>query len=79
MRTTDADYLYMAFVQLLHAMEYLDIADNYCDSAWNKMDDTSVIPDSTAAQAQDYQDAILAARKEIGNRLNTWNRGNYEE
>lgn len=79
MRIREQDHLYMSFVQLLHAMEYLEIADQYASSALRIMEDTYPYPDSPAAQAIDYQDAILAARKEIGNRLNTWNSGNYEE
>lgn len=79
MRIREQDYLYMSFVQLLHAMEYLEIANSYATSALNIMTDTHPYPDSTAAQAMDYQDAIDAARREIGNRLNTWNSGNYEE
>lgn len=79
MRTNEQDHLYMSFVQLLHAMEYLQMADQYAANALRIMEDTHPYPDSPAAQAIDYQDAILAARKEIGNRLNTWNKGCYEE
>ena len=79
MRITEQDCLYMSFVQLLHAMEYLEIANTYATRALNRIDDPHPYPDSVAAQAMDYQDAINAARREIGNRLNTWNSGNYEE
>jgi hypothetical protein len=36
-------------------------------------------PDSQDARAWDYLEAICEARKALGHRLNTWDKGDYDE
>jgi hypothetical protein len=76
---SDDDYLWMAAEQLRHALSYLRSAEAYTGKAWAEMSSHQVLPDSPAARAQDYDDAIDEARRVIGNRLNTWDNGDYVE
>jgi hypothetical protein len=36
-------------------------------------------PDSQDARAWDYLDAIREAQRALGHRLNTWDKGDYDE
>jgi hypothetical protein len=78
-KASGEDFLWMASEQLRHALAYLRAAEGYVGKAWAVMEDQRVLPDSPGAWAQDYDDAIGEARRAIGNRLNTWNYGNFEE
>lgn len=72
-------YLDAASKNLEIAMEYLDIARHRIDMAFGGYDPGYPTPDSFDSMAWDYLDAITIAEREIGNRLNTWNEGDYSE
>ncbi len=77
--TKERTYLNVASKNLELALEYLDIADKRISQAFDYDDPGYPYPDSNAAMAWDYWDAIREARKALGHRLNTWNKGDYDE
>lgn len=69
----------MASMNMRHAMSCLVEASDYVSMAFDRFEPDYPAPDSLDARAIDYQDAISAAMREIGFRLNTWNDGDYFE
>lgn len=80
MRVTNVDYhLTVAAYHLEEALENLHLAENRVCAAFDGDEPGYPTPDSRAARAWDYLDAIDKARRVIGNRLNTWDDGDFDE
>ena len=69
----------MAAKYMTEAMSCLVEASDYVSMAFDRFEPDYPAPDSLDARAIDYQDAINAAMREVGFRLNTWNDGDYFE
>lgn len=72
-------YLDAAAQNLKIALMYLDTAYKRIEQAYKGNEPGYPYADSDDARAWDYLDAIGEARKVIGNRLNTWDDGDYDE
>lgn len=79
MSTSQEKYLDAAAQNLKIAIMYLNTAYKHIDRAYKGNDPGYPAPDSQDARAWDYIDAIVVASKAIGNRLNTWDDGDYDE
>jgi hypothetical protein len=69
----------MAAKNMNNAMFCLTQAADYISMAFDRFEPDYPAPDSLDARAIDYQDAISAAMREVGFRLNTWDGGDYFE
>lgn len=72
-------YLDNAAKYLVQALKNLDWAYESIDTAYDGYEPGYPYADSLDARAWDYLDAIGKARRVIGNRLNTWDNGDYDE
>jgi hypothetical protein len=72
-------YLDACAQNLVIVLEILDLAAQRITQAYDGNLPGEPTPDSANARAWDYADAIVEARKAIGNRLNTWDKGDYDE
>lgn len=77
--SNESVYLDAAAKNLMIALQYLDTAYERIDQAYKGYEPGYPYADSDDARAWDYLDAIGKARRVIGNRLNTWDDGDYEE
>ena len=77
----DSEFLLVnaAAKKLVAAMQNLDTAYLLIDTAFDGNDPGYPYPNSVDARAWDYLDAIDEAKRIIGNRLNTWDEGEYDE
>jgi hypothetical protein len=74
----DKVYLNNAAVYLAAAIKQLEFAKSYVDAAFDDGPGYPA-PDSQDARAWDYLDAIREAQRALGHRLNTWDKGDYDE
>lgn len=72
-------YLDNAAMYLAAALKQLEFAEASISEAFDGYDPGYPSPDTQDARAWDYLDAIHEAEKAIGHRLNTWDKGNYDE
>lgn len=72
-------YISLASVNMQSAYRWLEIAYEHIEKAFDGNEPGYPAPDSPDARAWDYLDAIGEAQRAIGNRLNTWDDGDYDE
>ena len=72
-------YLDNAAMCLANALKQLEWAEASVDAAFDGNDPAHPWPDSQGARGWDYLDAIREAARAIGHRLNTWDKGDYDE
>ena len=72
-------YLDNAAMCLANALKQLEWAEASVDAAFDGYDPGYPAPDTQDARAWDYLDAIREAARAIGHRLNTWDKGDYDE
>jgi hypothetical protein len=71
--------LTLAAYHLRDALKSLDTAKDCISNAFDGYDPGYPAPDSQDARAWDYLDAIREAQRALGHRLNTWDKGDYDE
>ena len=64
---------------LRDALECLWTAEAFVKKAFDGYDPGYPSPDTQDARAWDYLDAIHEAERALGDRLNTWDKGDYDE
>ena len=69
----------LAAYHLKDALKALKTAEDCISNAFDGYDPGYPSPDTQDARAWDYLDAIHEAEKAIGHRLNTWDKGDYDE
>jgi hypothetical protein len=72
-------YLNNAAMYLAGALKQLEWAEASIAEAFDGYDPGYPAPDTQDARAWDYLDAIREAARAIGHRLNTWDKGDYDE